>query len=90
MAARVIGLETNQMRRAFDEGRSIAELASDAGVPVEVIVSAIVTDATNAIDRRVGDGQMSQQQALQVKSRLPVWASRLVNFHKGDMRRLRR
>lgn len=42
VTARVIGIEGIQMRRAFDQGRSI-----------------------------------------------PIWASRLVNFHKGDVLRLR-
>jgi hypothetical protein len=89
VAARVMGIDGIQMRRAFDEGRSIAELAAQSGVPLERIVSAVVSDATSTIEGRVSQGQMAQQQALEVKARIPVWASRLVNFHKGDMRRLR-
>jgi hypothetical protein len=89
VAARVIGIDGIEMRRAFDQGRSIAELAAEAGVPLERIVSAVVSDATSAIERRVDQGQMARQQALQVKSRVPIWASRLVNFHKGDVLRLR-
>ncbi len=89
VAARVIGLAPNDMRRAFNEGRSIAELAARAGVPLESVVSAMVADATETIDRRVAAGEMSEQQGQSVKARIPVWAGRLAHFHKGDLRRVR-
>ena len=90
VAAGVIGIRGIEMRRAFDEGRSIAELAAQAGVPLEQIVSAVVSDATSTIERRLELGQMAQDEAFQVRARIPVWANRLVNFHKGDLSRLRR
>jgi hypothetical protein len=89
VAARQIGLDPKQMRRAFDEGRSIAELAAGAGVPLERVVTAMVADATRSIDGKVATGQMTAQQAERVKARLPLWAGRLATFHKGDLRRLR-
>jgi hypothetical protein len=86
VAGREMGLDASQMRRAFDEGRSVAELATGVGVPLRRIVDAIVADATSTIDRRVAEGRISQQLASQVKARIPMWAARLVNFHKGDLR----
>jgi hypothetical protein len=85
VAASQIGLDANQMRRAFKEGRSIAELAAGAGVALESIVRAMVADATRAIDQKVAAGQMDERVADRTKARLPVWAGRLVNFHKGDL-----
>ncbi len=89
VAAREIGIERHEMRRAFDDGRSIAELAARAGVPLERVVSAIVADATETIDRKVAAGEMSELQGQSVKARLPIWAGRLAHFHKGDLRRVR-
>jgi hypothetical protein len=83
VAARQIGLDANQLRHAFQEGRSIAELAAGAGVALEPIVRVIVADATRAIDQKVAAGQMNEQVADRAKARLPVWAARLVNFRKG-------
>ncbi len=89
VAAREIGIERHEMRRAFDEGRSIAELAARAGVPLERVVSAMVADASEAIDRKVAAGEISEHQGLSVKARIPIWAGRLAHFHKGDLRRVR-
>ena len=89
VAASVIGIGPNEMRRAFNGGSSIAELAARAGVPLESVVSAMVADATEVIDRRVAAGEMSEQQGQSVKTRIPIWAGRLAHFHKGDLRRVR-
>jgi hypothetical protein len=89
VAAREIGIQGQDMRRGFDEGRSIAELAARAGVPLERVVNAMVADATETIDRKVAAGEISEQQGLSVKARIPVWADRLAHFHKGDLRRVR-
>jgi len=89
VAARVIGIGPNEMRRAFNGGSSIAELAARSGVPLGTVVSAMVEDATEVIDRRVAAGEMSVQQGQLVKARIPIWAGRLAHFHKGDLRRVR-
>ncbi len=87
VAAGVVGLDPAQVRRAFDQGRSLAELATGAGVPLERLVNAIVSDASAKIDQGVAGGRLTQERAREDKARLPVWASRLVKFHKGDLRR---
>jgi hypothetical protein len=87
VAAGIIGLDPAQVRRAFDEGRSLGELARSAGVPVERVVDAVVIDASGKIDEGVAEGRVTRERALQAKARLPMWANRLVNLHKGDARR---
>jgi len=89
VAAGIIGLDSGQARHAFDQGRSLAEVATGAGVPVERLVTAVVSDASVKIDQDVAEGKMTQERALQAKARLPIWANRLVNFHKGDFQRVR-
>jgi hypothetical protein len=87
VAAGVIGLEPAAVRRAFDQGSSLAELATGAGVPVDRVVNAVVRDASAKLDQDVTNGRLTGPRADQAKARLPTWASRLVNFHKGDPRR---
>jgi hypothetical protein len=83
-AAGAIGLDPADVHRAFDQGRSLAELAAGAGVPVDTVVNAVVSDASARIDQDVATGSIDTATALQAKERLPRWANRLVNFHKGE------
>jgi hypothetical protein len=83
-AAGVIGLDIAEVRRAFDQGRSLAELAAGTGVPVDRVVNAVVSGASAQIDHDVAAGSLTGENALLAKERLPRWANRLVNFHKGD------
>ena len=89
VAAGIISLGPAQVRRSFDEGRSLAELATVAGVPVERMVDAVVRDTSAKLDREVAEGKLTQAQAHQVEARLPSWANGLVHFHKGDLQRAR-
>jgi hypothetical protein len=86
VAAGIIGLDPARVRSAFDEGRSLGDLATGAGVPVERVVNAVVSDASARIDQGAADGTVTQELARRAKARLPMWANRLVNFHKGDPR----
>jgi len=87
VAGEIIGLGPAQVRSAFDQGRSLADMASGAGVPMERIVDAVVSDAHVRIDEYIAEGKVTRERALEVQARLPLWANRLVNFHKGDLRR---
>lgn len=84
LASGMLGLDPAEARRAFEKGSSLAELATGAGIPVEQMVGAIVEDASAKLDGEVSCRRMTQSQASQVKVRLPIWANRLVHFHKGD------
>ncbi len=89
VAAAVIGVDASQMQRAFREGSSIGELADANNVPRDRVVNAIVADATSQIDMKLAQGMLDPQSAQRAKARLGFWANRLVNLHKGDLRRLR-
>lgn len=88
VAASVMGMDGSQMQRAFNEGRSIAELAGDRNVALDRVVKAIVADATSRIDVQVAQGTVDAQTAKRARKRLRFWANRLVNLHKGDLIRL--
>jgi hypothetical protein len=89
VAAGVIGMAPAQMRDAYDSGNSLAEMAATKGVPVDRILSAVVTDAGLKIDDAVAQGTMNPRFAARFKSRLPIFADRIVNHHKRDLQRAR-
>src|ERR1700733_12508601 len=82
VAAGVIGIDLTQARNAYRAGTSIAEIAAGRGVPVDRVVSAIVTDAGAKIQRAVVDGTMDRRLAYRLKARLPAVANTFVNHHK--------
>ncbi len=90
VAARAIGSDPARLRSEFDHGRSIAELASDAGVAVGTVVDAVIRDASVRLDRAVAEGTLSSASADLAKARLPIWAPRLLAAHKGELRGPRR
>lgn len=84
VAAGAIGVPSSELRIEFAKGRSIAEVASAQGVPVETVVAAVVADASAKVDRAVAEGQTPARAAVRIKHRLPHWATRMVNGHRGE------
>ena len=78
VAATAIGVEPEVLRHAVDDGRSIATLAADAGVPSDHVVDAVVRDANTKVDRAVADGRIAPDRGSMLRSRLPNWAAQLV------------
>jgi hypothetical protein len=78
VAATTIGVAPNVLRQAVDDGQSIAKLATDAGVPTDRVVDAIVRDANTKVDRAVADGRIAPDRATLLRGRLPNWAEQLV------------
>jgi hypothetical protein len=86
VAAAAIGVPPIDLRIEFAKGHSIAEVAGAHDVPVETVVAAVVTDAAAKVDRAVADGEAAPGAAVRIKSRLPQWATRMVNGHRGELR----
>jgi hypothetical protein len=86
VAASAIGASPSDVRIEFANGRSIAEVATAHGVPVATVVAAVVADASAKLDRAVTDGLTTRFAADRLETRLPHWATRLVNRHRGDLR----
>jgi hypothetical protein len=78
VAATAIGVAPDVLRHAVDDGRSIAALAADAGVPSDRVVDAVVRDANTKVDRAVADGRIAPDRASMLRNRLPNWAEQLV------------
>lgn len=84
VAAGAIGRDPAEVRRAFRQGRSLADVAAEAGVPTEAVVGAVVADATARIERDAAAGTLAGDELRRARAALPTWARRLVHFHQGD------
>ena len=78
VAATAIGIAPDELRRAIDDGRTIASVAADAGIPSREVVVAVVRDASAKVDRAVAAGNVPPNRARIVRNRLPVWAEHYV------------
>ncbi len=85
VAAGVMEISAAQLRQDFAGGMSIAEMAHGAGVALDPIIDAIVSDASTRIDQAVAQGSVTQGEGDSAKSRLQPWAARLINIHKRDL-----
>ena len=89
-AATGLGVTLTTVRRDFAGGKSIAQMAADARVPVDDVVRIMVSGLSDAIDREVVAGTMSSREGAVARSRLPQWTNRLVTMHRADLERLER
>jgi hypothetical protein len=78
VAATAIGVAPDELRRAVDDGRTIAAVAADAGIPSRQVVDAVVRDAGAKVDRAVAAGNVAPNRARIVRKRLPHWAEHFV------------
>jgi hypothetical protein len=76
VAAVVLNINRGELARRLHqgEGRSIAEVAADAGVARQTIIDAVVRDTTTRLDTQAANGTISASEAEEAKSRVPAWA----------------
>ena len=86
VAATAIGISSEELRRAIDDGRTISAVAADAGVSSRQVVDAVVRDATARVDRGVAAGDVPADRARTLQRRLPHWAERFVLSTPSDAR----
>lgn len=59
----LLGLTPEEIQAQRQEGKSLTEIAADQGVSEDELVAAILADRTEAIQQRVEDGYLTQEQA---------------------------
>jgi hypothetical protein len=62
-AATALGVTTEELRTALRDGKSVADVAAEKGVDVQVVIDALVADAQERIATAVSDGRITQAQA---------------------------
>lgn len=69
-AAEAIGITAEELRAALQDGSTIAEVAEANGVDLQVVIDALVAEATAKIDAAVADGTMESERAEELKADL--------------------
>lgn len=65
VAAQALGMTTDELHTALDGGQTLAQVAADKGVNVQVVIDALVASATNHINEEVTSGEITQAEADQ-------------------------
>jgi hypothetical protein len=79
LAAKTIGISTEELRSAVQSGKSIADVANDHSVDPQKVIDALVKAASDRLDVAVQAGRLSADTAATIKSHLPDAIGRFVN-----------
>jgi hypothetical protein len=83
-AAEAIGIESEELRAALRDGSTIAEVAEANDVDVQAVIDALVADAEAAIDQRVEEGRLTEEEAADRKADLPERIEALVHGERPE------
>lgn len=75
----VLGLDADQIRERVRDGASLADIAGEQGVDPEVLVTALVAEATERLDEAVADGRLDAERAAERVEELQERIADLVN-----------
>ena len=78
-AAETIGVPATDLRDAVRAGKTVAALAESRGVDPGAVEQAVVGALTDAIDRAVSEGRLTEERAVMIKERIATFAERVVN-----------
>jgi hypothetical protein len=91
-AARYLGMTQEELRRALDDGKTLAQVARDRNRSVEGLVDALVAPAEQKLARAVENGRLTEAEKREMLSRLREHLTEVVNgrpprlFHPGPGR----
>jgi polyhydroxyalkanoate synthesis regulator phasin len=63
VAATALGMTEDDLRTALRDGQTIAQVAESKGIDVQVVIDALIADATTRIDEKVAAGDLTQEEA---------------------------
>lgn len=80
-----LGMTGEELRSALSEGKSLADVAVEQGVPVEDLTAALVGAAEERIDQAVAAGNLEEERAEKIKAELAERIDEHVNrVHDGS------
>ena len=88
VAATAMGIPSIEVRDGFEQGQSIAEIATAHATDVDSVIDAIDTDLTTRLHQAVSDGTVSEHDAHDIDTITHRWATRLVHGHRGEFRQI--
>ncbi len=78
-AAEALGVTSEELRTALRDGKSVADVAGEKGVDVQVVIDALVAEAQERIATAVSDGRITQAQADERLATLTDDVTKIVN-----------
>ncbi len=79
LIAKTLGISESDLVTALKSGKTVADVATEKGVALNIVVDAIVAEQTTALKQAVVDGRITQQQAdariAKLKTDLPTMLS---------------
>ena len=79
IAAQALGTTADELHTALEGGQTLAQVAADKGVDVQVVVDALVAERTTHINQEVTDGELTQAQADEKLADLEQHVTDMVN-----------
>jgi hypothetical protein len=81
-AAEKLGMSPEQLAQELRQGKTIADVARERHVDPQVVIDALIAQATEHIDKSVEQGRLDQEQAARLKQALPERIADLVHHGK--------
>jgi len=82
--AEALGMTTDELRAEFEAGNSLADVAAAQGVDVQDLIDMMVADATEHIDEKVAEGDLTQEEADEKLAELTERITEKVNSVPGE------
>lgn len=79
-----LGMTPEELRAAFAEGKSLADIATDQGVAVDELETALTEAATDRIDQALADDRIDADRAAELKDELADRIGEMMNRTPGD------
>ena len=77
--AEALGVTEDELRTALVDGRTVAEVAGDRGVDVQVVIDAVVAEVRERVDERAAAGDLTAERADDVVADAEERATAFVN-----------
>lgn len=82
-AAEALGMEPDDLREQLRGGATLAEIAEEKGVDVQVVIDALIAEAKEHLDEKVADGDLTQEEADERLAELTERITQRVNEGGG-------
>ena len=71
VVAKALDMTETDLRTALVDGKSVADLASEKDVDLQVVINAIMTERKAKLDEAVAAGKITQERADELESNAP-------------------
>jgi len=79
-----LGLTNEELRDAFEDGKSLAGIAADQGVPVEDLKAAMMAEAQERLDQAVADERIDAERAAEIEEKLSEHIEEAIHRTPGE------